>query len=264
AHCTGATAVRASEPVRPASAGLTELLSRPLPGTPERADADIARALERALGGFLGVDGASVIVSRAGGESRAARHAAVQLQLSEGCRPTATWIEGIAAFIHQALPDLDPAQLTVVDTTGRPLYAHGGPCVTASLPAGRVPSDAAPIPARNSAALSALLLVAAFGAAAAVAILLIAARRRARAAQPPRVEPGPFSFLEALEDAQLRRALAGERLEVLAVVVAGLTPAQAARVRELTAVRGQGRVEAVDAEVIHAVAEALRAKLVTS
>lgn len=131
----------------PARTGLGELLSRPLPGTLERADDDAARALQGALAGFAGVASAHVIISRAATEDEDAapppRRVALQLGLRDGFSPTPAWTEGLAAFVLRAVPDLDAAQLTIVDADATVLYESGRSCLVAPPPEASEPARAA-------------------------------------------------------------------------------------------------------------------------
>jgi len=241
--------------------GFTDLLSRPLPGTPERADADAARALEAALADFSGVTAAHVIITRATDADALAarRRAAVHLTVVDEHTPTPAWVEGIAAFVTEAVPDLAPEHLTIVAADGTVFYARGSAAPAVSPPAGRtggalVGWAAAPV----AAALGGCALV--------VAAVLAIGRRR----EPPRAladaerEPGPFAFLTELSDEELRLVLADERPEVLGLVAGAVEQAQADRVRAAAA-RDVPSVspEAADAEVVAALAAALRGKLVS-
>jgi len=239
--------------------GFTDLLSRPLPGTPERADADAARALEDALADFTGVTAAHVIITRAGVTS-ASRRAAVHLTLADDHPPTPAWVEGIAAFATQAVPELAPEHMTIVAADGAVLYA-GGSAVLAAPPrparrAGRVLAGRA----------AALVAAALGGCALVVAAVLAVGRRRERrpAGAGAEREPGPFAFVTELSDEELGRVLADERPEVLALVAGAVEQAQADRVRVVAAECDvpSVSVEAADAEVLAAVAAALRGKLV--
>lgn len=242
-----------------AGGGFSDLLSRPLPGTPERADADAARALDEALTAFTGVTAATVIVTRATDTPSADRRAAVQLTLADDCAPTPAWVEGIASFATQALPHLAPDQLTIVTADGAVLYARGSAVVVPAPEPGRRARGA--LAGRPGT----LLAAAAAGCALVVAAVLVIGRRREprpaiAEAQP---EPGPFAFIAEVSDDELRRALAGERPEVLGLVARAVDEAQAERVR--ASADGEAAslaTGAAEPEVVAAVAAALRRKLV--
>lgn len=259
----GAAGQYESMPAQPSHVGLADLLCRPLPGTLERADADAARSLGTALADFDGIAAAHVIITRAPVDDDAApppRRAALQLALRDGFVPTGAWTEGLAAFVLRAVPDLAPADLTIVDAAATVLYEAGQTRVTPPTP-----GPAAPEHRRAAIVTAAQWLPAAaiLGCALVMAVLVIG-RRRPRRESAPEPAPGPLSFLQDLSDEDLRRLLAGERPELVALVAAQVGPTTAARVRESAGLPG-GMDEAVgrvDPEVLCAVARALHGKLV--
>ncbi len=240
--------------------GFAQLLSRPLPGTPERADADAARALEDALTGFTAVINARVIVTRAPDADVASpsRRAAIQLTLADHCTLTPAWVAGVASFATQALPSLAPDQLTIVTADGAVLYAHGSPAI-ALEPEPREGGGSVP-PGRAG-----MLPAAAAAACALVVVLLVIGRWRQGAPDiaEPEPEEGPFAFLERLSDDDLRHLLMDERPEVVGLVAHAVADEQAGRVRNVLGAEPVAPVAAVaEPEVVAAVAAALRRKLV--
>jgi len=252
--------------VRPDTSGGTDLrgiLSRPLPGTRAREDDDSARALERALTGFDRIEAAQVVIGRESPDTSSSadpRHAAVRLTLTKPLRLTADWTEGIAAFITEALPGLPPQHITIVETTGRVLYAHGR-AMPPKPPASPPPQDASAGPTGRSLVL--LACVGLVGAALAAALVLVG-WRRIKGREPP-APAGPFGFVTDLTDDELTDLLAGERPEVVAAVVGQLAPRQARRVRERAAQPHalQEPETPPGPEVVNALAEAMRRKLVS-
>lgn len=248
----------------PARTGLGELLSRPLPGTLERADDDAARALQGALAGFAGVASAHVIISRAATEDEDAapppRRVALQLGLRDGFSPTPAWTEGLAAFVLRAVPDLDAAQLTIVDAGATVLYESGRSCLVAPPPEASEPARAAAATVTTARWLPAAAVL---GCALVIAALVIG-RRRPPPEPLPETPPGPLAFVADLSDDDLRRLLADERPELVGLVLAQVPPGSEERVRAAAGLSGAaaGRVDQVSPEVLSAVARALRGKLV--
>lgn len=244
--------------------GLGDLLARPLPGTPERTDDDLARALESTLIGFMGIDRARVIVTSHEVEaaSSPSRRVAVQLTLAENYIVDPRWMQGIVDFITSAVPELDARNLTIVDTTGNTLYARSAVAIP---PPSATTTSTGTVRADVGWQGWALMIAAVVGAVI-VAALLVLSGRRSTKHQPPEPEPelGPFAFLEALRDDELHRVLQDERPEVIALVAYHLDEAQRDRVRaviaqELPVVMAGAEP---DPEVVAVVAAALRRKLV--
>ncbi len=242
--------------------GWSRILSRPLPGTLGREDADLADALERALAGFDGIESARVVIVRpptAAFQEPAPRRAAVQVALSPEVPRLNSWTETVVAFILQAIPDLDPQELTIVDSAGHSLYAAGQAQAPQVQPSGEAAEDEAA--AGGSSAAWWWLLVVALGGLAAIAAILERQRRRAEAA--PVAEPGPLSFLESLSNEELRTAFGGERAEVVGAALSQLSPRAGSRLRRALSVPAhvQAPRNAPSAEVLRALGEALRAKV---
>lgn len=239
--------------------GWARILSRPLPGTLGREDADLGDSLERALAGFDGIESARVVIVRpptAAFEQAAARHAAVQVALSPEVPRVSSWTESVVGFILQAIPDLDPNELMIVDTAGHKLYAAGQAQAPQVQPSGEAAEDEA---ASSTSAWWWLVVVALVGLAAIAAML----ERQRRRVQPAAVaEPGPLSFLESLSNEELRIAFAGERAEVVGGALSQLSPRAAARLRRALSVPAhvQAPRDAPSAEVLRALGEALGAK----
>lgn len=238
------------------------ILSRPLPGTLARDDADLASALERALAGFDGVNSARVVIARPPAKTSlqepAPRRAAVQVTLSPEVPCTTSWTETLAAFILQAIPELDPAQLTVVDSAGHALYAGGRARAPQAQPLTGAPDDEPPASATS--AWWWLLAVALVGLGVTAALLTGRSRRAQRA---PAAEAGPLSFLRDLSSHELRLAFAGERTEVIAAALSALSPPARERLRRVLAVPAhvQALQAALSPQVLTAMAQALREKL---
>lgn len=244
----------------PSEGGWARILSRPLPGTLGREDADLADSLERALAGFDGIESARVVIVRpptAAFQEPAPRRAAVQVALSPEVPRLPSWTETVVAFILQAIPDLDPQELTIVDSAGHRLYAAGQAQAPQVQPSGEAAEDEA---TGGSSAAWWWLLVVALGGLAAIAAILQRQRRRAQAAAV--AEPGPLSFLESLSNEELRTAFGGERAEVVGAALSQLPPRAAARLRRAVSVPAhvQAPRNAPSAEVLRAMGEALGAK----
>lgn len=243
----------------PDRGGLGSLLSRPLPGSEARADADAAAALEEALTGFEGIDACRVILSRESSpSSHPPRRAAVQVTLTEDFEPTLPWLDGIVSFAQQAVPGLDARQLTIVDSTGRTLYA-GGDFVALATPAPPPPEeDVAP-------GLDPGLLIAAGLLACSLVVLLVALRSRPSPADESPSPPGPFAFVASLDNDELEALLADERSEVAAVVARHCPEEDRRRVRRAAGLAEQpeGQRRDADPEAVSALAEALHRKLVS-
>lgn len=234
------------------TSGPQSILSRPLPGTLARDEYDLARSLEQALVGFEGVTGARALITRDADQPSSPRRAAVQLALADAFAPGAEWTGAVADFILQAVPELAPTELTIVDATGRTLYSAG---VVRAAPPPPV-AAAAPVPVGPWAVLLAGVL-----GLMAVAVALL--RRREKRQEPIAPAPtGPFGFVQDLTDQELAVALGGERPAVVAAVLGRLpreTAGRAARALGVTP-PASGAPEA-SAEVLAAVAEAMRRKL---
>jgi len=245
---------------------LGDLLSRPLPGTPERADDDLARALERALIGFVGIDRARVIVTSRETEdaSPPSRSVAVQLTLADDHAVDPRWVQGIVDFITSAVPELDARNLTIVDASGNTLYARSVVAVSSPSPT-TAGTDAPKWRAGRQGWV--LTIAAVAGCVVIIAALLLLSGRGGTERRPPEPEPqpGPFAFLESLDDDELRHVIADERPEVVALVAHHLGDAQRDRVRAVIA-QQLPPVAATepDAEVVAVIAAALRGKLVES
>ncbi|MGC9320450.1 MAG: hypothetical protein ACP5KN_20620 [Armatimonadota bacterium] len=241
--------------------GLGEILGRPLPGTPAREDEDAARHLERALAAFEGVQSAHVIISRSPSSEANARvrRAAVQLGLTPEHRPSHRWVDGLSAFILAAVPHLQARELTIVDATGRTLFARGSPARFMTAPASPAPDSTQPSP---PAGLSPWTIVAvALVCAGAVAVVLLRGVRL-RPPQEPQPTASEFAFLTSLSDDGLRTALRGERPEVVAMVLKQVGPRDAQRMRGVLELPSMTAPAAEpDPEVVSAVAEALHRKV---
>jgi len=242
--------------------GWSGLLSRPLPGTSAREDADLASSLERALAGFDGIDRARVVIVRPSSEGTlgkpSPRRAAVQVTLSPDVPVTTSWTESVATFALQAIPDLDPQELTMVDSGGHVLYATGQAQAHAVPPS---EAEATEEGARPVIAAWWWLLPALLGLVAAVVVLL---RTRRGPAEPASPEPeGPLGFLEALSDDELRTAFAGERAEVVGVALGRLSARGKDRLRRVLRVPDHVQTPPGPpaTEVLAAIAGALRDKL---
>lgn len=247
-------------------AGLGQLLSRPLPGTPERVDADAARALEAALCGFTGVASARVIIARTpsdGSDDHAVtprRLVAIQLGIADDFSPTPAWVEGLVTFVLRSLPDLDAADLTIIDADAAVLYEGGHARVSSPAPQASSQGRAMVTSLTRAHRLVAACVVGGV----LMMLVLVIGRRRLRVERTPAPALGPLAFLEELSVEQLRRVLAGERPELIALVAAQLAPRAARRVREAAGLplAPLERPELVTPEVVATVARALREKLV--
>ncbi len=240
------------------------LLSRPLPGTPERADADFAAALRDALLGFDGVEDASVVISRSSAPDPPHRSAAIRLALAPDHAPTREWVAGLATFIVGAERDLSPDALTIVSSSGAVLYSRGE--VTLSEP--ERPRE--PLGRATWQAHGAWLLGA--GAFACMAVLAVTLLRGSSISSdspselqaPPaahRQTENPLGFLATLTDDGLRAALADERPEVVAAVVAEVDEETAERVTALLNAELPPLLTTTPPEITAALAQALETKL---
>jgi len=257
----GPAAGQESGPPQPES-GWSALLSRPLPGTPARTDADLASSLERALAGFDGIESARVVIVRPSSEgtfgNAPARRTAVQVTLAPDVPATSSWTESVATFTLQAIPDLDPQELTIVDSGGHVLYTSGQATAPTPRPSEAEATEEGP---RRAASGWWWLLAVLIGLGAATAALL-ATRRRPAEHEPP--EPhGPLAFLEALSDDELRIAFGGERAEVVGVVLGQLSARGGARLRRVLRVPDEVQAPPgpLSTEVLGAMAEGFRGKL---
>lgn len=258
---TAPAAGQETEPSGP-EGGWSGLLSRPLPGTSAREDADLASSLERALVGFDGIESARVVIVRPSSEGTFAkpspRRAAVQVTLAPDVPTTSSWTESVAMFTLQAVPDLDPQELTIVDSGGHVLYASGQAQAPTTRPSEAEATDEGPRPATSA---WWWLLPALFGLAV-VAVVLLGTRRRPGEQGLPEPE-GPLAFLETLSDDELRIAFAGERAEVVGVALGQLSARGGERLRRV--LRAPDQVQAPPAppptEVLTAMAGAFRGKL---
>lgn len=246
----------------PPPAGLTDLLSAPLPGTQARDDADLSRRLERALADFDGVDGARVILVRPPNSPEALHHAAVQLTLAHGFIPAPAWLNTVRTFCLRTVPHLEPHALTIVDSTGRTLHEAGEALVP-------------PVPPPTTGVVDETFRFEPWWlwAAAGAGFLLVVAGavsqrilRRDPGPSAPARSDGPLEFLTALPDERIAAALAEERPELIAAVLSLAPPELAARLRRHGALphdlpRLSGPLDAATAA---ALTKALRGRLTLS
>jgi len=242
--------------------GWSEWLSRPLPGTDAREDADLARALERALAGFDGIESARVVIvrppSRGTLEEPALRRAAVQVKLSSEVPAVSSWTETVATFVSDAIPNLDSQGLTIVDSAGQILYSAG----RAQAPQVRISSvgGTEQRPGGATWAWWGLLLAAAVGL---VVTIVLLETQRQRGAQRPVESAGPLGFMESLSDTELRVIFSDERAQVVGAALSNLAPRARERLRRVLRVPPDVQLPPAPppTEVLTAMAEAFRAKL---
>ncbi len=209
---------------RSPGAGLSDLLSGPLPGTQAREDADLSARLERALLGFDGVEAVSVIVARPSDAPDAPPHVAVQLKLVAEFTPTPAWLNTVRVFSLRTIPHLDPSSLTIVDSRGQTLSEAGE---------SRLPPMVAPEVGvvDETFRFDPWWLLAAAGAGFVLVIGGVAVQRSLRRnhGSDSEVEAaGPLDFLREAPEERVASVLAGERPEVIAAVIA-LAPSATAR-----------------------------------
>lgn len=156
---------------------------------------------------------------------------------------TAELITTVSRLAADAVPGLPPEALLITDAAGRVLYAQGQVLTPATAPSPPVP-------------LWVWLLATLCLAAAAKAVFAVCSRRKAT--------PDWWRMLDAREQAGLAQALADERPEVIAVVLAQLPVRVGARLRRQLLRRRIDIVEPsrqADPQVVQIVMQSVRSRL---
>ncbi len=262
------------------SSSLHHLLSLPLPGTRQRSQLEAADNLSHALEAFDNIATANVVFAQPYSQSPASAappRLSVQLHFSSSTATT-KGIQNIVTFLLHTVPDLQPQDLLIADSSGRLLFAHGqvNPPLT---PQPIAASEAIPAPATTTSgpSLSWLLLISLSAAALLAILLYIGLSRRRRASQSAPVSdiifrsesagpsPSSFAFLAQLSAPQIIALLGDERPQVADLVTHYLPENdmvdQVRRTLNLSPTDPAPSQRPVREDVLNSVSAALQAKL---
>ena len=210
----------------------TNVLSLPLPGTPQRRQAETEQLLENALSGYDYI--AAARTTFAAGlseiETTDSPRLSLQLQLQSAPALPHNWLENLVTFVLHTVPGLGPTDLLITDSHGEVLYAKGQPTVAASMTSSpsapgspiskpkavfEIPSVAWGLAALLAIVLAALYLLQARGGSQQAQMSGQAAFTETAASQPPQLE----QLLRGLTAGQITSLAEGERPEVVAALL---------------------------------------------
>ncbi len=252
------------------------ILSFPLPGTRQRKEVEIAQRLESALSRYDYIASARALfaTSLTKDASPGSPHLMLQLQLDHSSTPPQDWVKNLVILVRHTVPDVEPANLLITDTSGTMLFSEGRPVrlpqhpaaagpLPASLDSTAVPLSTHWLTASALTAICALLTVAVFW-----ALRRRAEKRRAVVAHSIQADPSPadqpLQFMSELTAPQIAALLRRERPQVAAIVLKHVPDEViAGQARQTLHLAADGPAEATRPprhETLLALAEALRVK----
>ncbi len=251
------------------------ILSFPLPGTRQRKEVEIAQRLESALSRYDYIASARALfaTSLTKDASPGSPHLMLQLQLDHSSTPPQDWVKNLVILVRHTVPDVEPANLLITDTSGTMLFSEGHVVQPPQHPAaGPLPtsrsSSALPLSGRwltasALTAICALLTLAVFW-----ALRRRTEKNRAVVAHPTQADPSPadqpLQFMSELTAPQIAALLRRERPEVAGLVLAHVPDEViAGQARQTLHLAADAPAEATRPprhETLLALAEALRVK----
>jgi len=216
----------------------TGVLSLPLPGTPQRHQAEAVRLLEETLADYDYITAAQVTfgANLTEPETQQLLRLAIQLHINPAQTPPQQWLKNLATVVLHTVPELKPDNLLITDSSGHILYQNGAPTAAVATLSGS--PQPAPVSARQSVSLTNFWATGGglVGLLLAGGILLYLLRGRqagslSGAAPPQNASSQPSPLAECLEQfspEQIVSALQGQRRQVLATMLDSIPDADTA------------------------------------
>jgi len=216
----------------------TSVLSLPLPGTPQRQQAEAVRLLEEALADYDYITAAQVTfgANLTESETQQLLRLAIQLHINPAQNPPQQWVKNLATVVLHTVPELKPDNLLITDSSGRMLYEDGAPTAAVATLSGS--PQPASVSARQSVSFTNFWATGGglVGLLLAGGILLYLLRVRqagspseAAPAQSASSQPSPLAeCLDQFSAEQIASAIQGQGHEVMATVLDSIPDADTA------------------------------------